>query len=125
MIQFYYVDFLSDLHNFINFIISVFLIRMMRLTGIDFISISLNTPVFASGPTAYRQDVVRCSESCQIRENIHDGTIQPPSSNHRFLSQTAMKATGRSGNTQRPYLRQANELMLFFFTFFFSPPHCR
>lgn len=115
MIQFYCVDFLSDQRNFINFINSVFLIRMTRLTEIDFISISLNTPVFASGPTAHRQDVVRCSETCQIRENTHDGIIQPQSSNHRFLSQTAVKATGRSGNTRRPYLRQANELMLFFF----------
>lgn len=84
MIKFCHVDFLSDLHNFINFIISVFLIRMTQLSEIDFVFISLNTPVFASGLTAYHQDVVRCSESCQMKENIQDRIIQPQSSNHQF-----------------------------------------
>lgn len=39
MIKFYYVDFLLDRHDFINLIISVFLIRMTQLTETDFIII--------------------------------------------------------------------------------------
>lgn len=53
------------------------------------------------------------NEGKYTRQDNPTAVFQPP-----VLSQTAMKATG-SGNTRRPYLCQANDLMLFLCVFFF------